>query len=199
MLPLLEHLDHQLFFWLNHGLSTPLLDTWMWWISFVGDGLPLTVTVGILLWCLDRPVYKRHYLWLVAGVIIGSLVVQALKHGLGRPRPLKEFAMLIQAGTVHVNVIGDALRYRSFPSGHTQAAASVFVYLMCLYPRYWYGWGVGIVLVGLSRVYLGVHFPLDVMVGALLGTMTALGAWRCQDYGKERAWRESLLRLARRG
>jgi undecaprenyl-diphosphatase len=174
----LERLDHQLFFLLNHGLSIPFLDVLMHWVSLLGDGLPLTLALGIILWVVDRQAFKHHYLWLVLAVVTGALVVQGLKYGLARPRPLSEFAALLQEGGMYINVIGHSLRHRSFPSGHTQAAASVFTYLLYLYPRSWYWWGTGAGLVGLSRVYLGAHFPLDVLAGALLGGLTATYAWR---------------------
>jgi undecaprenyl-diphosphatase len=128
---------------------------------------------------------------MIVGVVAGSLVVQGLKYGLARPRPLTEFADLLQAGTVYIHVVGYPLRYRSFPSGHTQAAASVFAYLLCLYPRYWYWWATGPALIGLSRISLGVHFPLDVFAGALLGSLSATGAWRWQGYCRARALGES--------
>jgi undecaprenyl-diphosphatase len=187
MLSYLEHLDHQVFFTVNHSLSSPLLDYFLWWVSLLGDGIPLTLLVGIVLWCIDRQVLKQHYVWLVVAVVAGSLVVQGLKYGLARPRPLTEFADLLQAGTVYINVVGYPLRYRSFPSGHMQAAASVFTYLLCLYPRYWYWWAAGPALIGLSRIYLGVHFPLDVLAGALLGGLSATGAWRWQGSCRARA------------
>jgi undecaprenyl-diphosphatase len=181
MVDLLERLDHQLFFLLNLGLSMSLLDHLMWWVSFFGDGVPLTVAVGIVLWRLDRQAFRQHYLWLVVAVVGGALMVQALKYGFARPRPLNEFAALLQAGTVHINVIGHPLRYRSFPSGHAQAAATVFMYLVYMYPRYWCWWGAGAVLIGLSRIHLGVHFPFDVLTGLLLGSLWATGVWRLRQ------------------
>jgi undecaprenyl-diphosphatase len=187
MLAFLERLDHQLFFFLNHGLSAPVLDQIMLWVSICGDGLPLTLAVGFFLWQRDRQTFRQHYLWLVLAVVVGSLLVQGLKSGLARPRPLTEFAAFLEAGTVQINVIGLPLKYRSFPSGHTQAAASVFTYLLLLYPRYWPWWGLGPGLIGLSRIYLGVHFPFDVLAGALLGSLCATGAWRGRGYYYARA------------
>lgn len=182
MLAFVEHLDHQLFFALNQGLSTPLLDHLLWWVSVLGDGIVLTPAIGLGLWWGDRRAFKQHYGWLVVVVLAGSMVVQLLKHGLARPRPLHEFAALLQAGEVSINVVGRHLRHHSFPSGHAQAAAAVFTYLTYLYPRGWYWWGSGLLAVGLSRIYLGVHFPADVLAGTLLGSLSAWGAWRLRHY-----------------
>ncbi|HEY7496544.1 MAG TPA: phosphatase PAP2 family protein [Candidatus Tectomicrobia bacterium] len=180
MLTFVERLDHQLFFAINQGLSTPLLDYLLWWASVLGDGLVLTLATGLGLWWRDRQAFRQHYGWLVVAVLAGGIVVQLLKHGIGRPRPMREFATLLQAGAVQLNVIGHSLQYRSFPSGHAQAAAAVCTYLLYLYPRRWYWWGLIPLLVGLSRIYLGAHFPLDVLVGLGLGSLGALGAWRLQ-------------------
>jgi undecaprenyl-diphosphatase len=190
MLSFLERLDHQLFFALNNGLSSPLLDYLLGWVSLLGHAAPLALAAGAGLWWYDRQVFRQHYAWLVLAVLVGGMLAQGVKYGFGRPRPLAEFATLLQAGEVHISVVGQHLRRRSFPSGHTQAAAAVFVYLTCLYPRCWYMWVTGIFLVGLSRIYVGVHFPADVFAGALLGGLIAWGTWRVQHlranaYGSE--------------
>jgi undecaprenyl-diphosphatase len=178
MLAFLERLDHQLFFALNQGLSTMGLDYLLWVITWCADGFVLVAMVGVMLWCVDRQTFSRHYRWLIVAVVVGSLAVQGIKYGVARPRPLNEFAVLLEAGTIHINVIGPSLRHRSFPSGHTQVMASVSMYLFCLYPRQWYLWSASLFLVGFSRVYVGVHFPMDVLAGALLGTLSTLGVWR---------------------
>lgn len=182
MLALLERLDHQLFFVLNQGISTPILDHLLWGISILANAGMVILVVGMGFWCGDRQALKRHYGWIILAVLAGGLLVQLLKYGIARPRPLDEFAALLQTGEVQINVIGRRLNRRSFPSGHTQAAASACIYLTCLYPRHWYAWGAGLLLVGLSRVYLGAHFPTDVLAGALLGGLTAAVAWRLQRF-----------------
>jgi membrane-associated phospholipid phosphatase len=178
MLVFLKHLDHQLFFALNHGLSTPVLDYVLWAVSTLGNSIGLLVGAAIGLWLCDRQAFKQHYVWLVLAVVIGFLVVQGLKYGLARPRPLSAFAALVQAGEVHINIIGHHLHNRSFPSGHAQAAASVFTYLLCLFPRRWLWWSVGALTAGVARVYLGAHFPSDVLVGTAIGCLSAISAWR---------------------
>jgi undecaprenyl-diphosphatase len=187
MLAFLERLDHQLFFALNQGLSTVGLDYLLWVVTWCADGFILVVSVGVVLWCVDRQIFHRHYRWLIVAVLIGSLVVQIIKYGVARPRPLNEFAALLEAGAVHIKVIGPSLRHRSFPSGHTQVMASISMYLVCLYPRQWYWWGASLFLVGLSRIYVGMHFPLDVLAGALLGMLSTLGVWH---------WRRALSAAA---
>ncbi len=174
----LEQIDHQLFFVLNNGLSSSWLDILMRLVSVVGDGVPLTILVGLGLWWYDRDTFKRHYGWLVLTVLVAAMVSQGIKHSLERPRPLREFAALLEAGAVHISVIGPPLRHYSFPSGHTQSAAALFTYLTRLYPRGWLLWGLGVFLIGLSRIYSGVHFPVDVLVGACLGGLLAEGIWR---------------------
>lgn len=174
MLAQLEQLDHQLFFAINNGWSAPVLDYLFWTLTTFGNGTGMVLGALVLLWWCDRDLVKRHWVWLLLAVFMGAAVMQALKYGIGRPRPLSTFALLVESGQAHINVVGRALSHRSFPSGHTQAAASVLTYLGYLYPRYWLGWGTGILLAAIGRVYVGVHFPSDVIAGAIIGSFSAL-------------------------
>jgi len=174
MLAWLEQLDHQLFFVINNGWSAPVLDYLFWSLATFGNGTGMVLGALVLLWCCDRDLVKRHWAWLLLAVFMGAAVMQALKYGIGRPRPLSTFALLVESGQAQINVVGRALSHRSFPSGHAQAAASVLTYLGCLYPRYWLGWGTGILLAAIGRVYVGVHFPSDVIAGAIIGSFSAL-------------------------
>jgi len=90
---------------------------------------------------------------------------------------LSEFAPLIEAGKIQVHVLGTHLWYRSFPSGDTQTAFTAATYCSFLFPRWAPLFVCLAVGVGLSRIYRGAHFPLDVIVGGLIGSAFALGAW----------------------
>jgi undecaprenyl-diphosphatase len=176
MLGYLEHLDHQLFFALNNGLSSsplaPVLDALFWVFATLGNGVGMLCWALIGLWLLDRLTLKQHWRGLMVSVLLGALVAQLCKYSIARPRPLMTFEHMLTAGERSIYVVGEALQYRSFPSGHAQAAASVLTYLWALYPRYGVWWGVGMVLVGIGRVYVGAHFPADVLVGTCIGGLS---------------------------
>jgi membrane-associated phospholipid phosphatase len=65
-------------------------------------------------------------------------------------------------------------KYASFPSGHSTTVFAAAFALAALFPRWRMGfWGAAIVL-GLSRIFVGMHYPSDVIGGALAGTLGAL-------------------------
>jgi hypothetical protein len=111
---------------------------------------------------------------LVGLLILGTLVTQGLKFALQSPRPL---AVL---GVGLVEVIGEPLRTRSMPSGHSFTAFSVLAVI-------WLGGARRVarfvllallaIAVGVARVAVGAHWPGDVVVGAGLGLGLAILTW----------------------
>lgn len=134
-------------------------------ITKLGDPLPLiTVAIVVAGW----EVYRRHYTRSL--VMAGSLIVMPsfflVKELIQRARPVSEF------------VLQHGLHDYSFPSGHS--AGSMAVYGMVLLLAYSHLAGkirllivtlctLIILLIGLTRIYLGAHFPSDVLGGWLLG------------------------------
>lgn len=116
----------------------------------------------------------REAIVLVAAPATGVAVSQGLKLAFGRERP--------EAGLHAVEVVN-----ASFPSGHAMLSAVVYLTLAALVARFTtrkrlkaYALAAGVlvsVLVGASRVYLGVHWPTDVLAGWCLGAVWALGWW----------------------
>jgi undecaprenyl-diphosphatase len=143
----------------------PLMTKALRGVTHLGDGQSLTF-MGLVLLLAGN----AHLAWMLAlGAGLAAFFAQLIKRSTKRRRPnagIRGFAALVENP--------DAF---SFPSGHTAASVALAVA--------WAGEGSGLgllasafaALVGFSRVYLGVHYPLDVMAGALLG-LTAGGLAR---------------------
>ncbi|MEH6719064.1 MAG: phosphatase PAP2 family protein [Aurantimonas endophytica] len=138
-----------------------------------GNGvlIMLTCFVALYLWLSDR----RRSMWLVlAAIVTGLAMSQLLKWGFSRPRP-----DLVPHGS-HVYTA-------SFPSGHAMMSAVTYLTLAILVARVQERWtiralliGVAVfltILVGVSRVYLGVHWPSDVLAGWTAGAAWAVIWW----------------------
>lgn len=152
--------DRQIFMFLN-GSHTPLTD--IFWISFttLGDGLLICMILGCFL--LINP---RIAIAGLAVFLLASIVVNLVKYLIPSARPLE----LMQ--TVHV--IGPALRWGSFPSGHTAAGFSASLVLMSYANGHAMKFLISLIaiLIGLSRIFVGAHFPSDVLWGAICAIAT---------------------------
>lgn len=131
----------------------------------------VTLAVAGFLWLQGN----RRSMWLMLVAVGGGQALSSLaKHGFDRPRP-----DLVPHGTLVYTT--------SFPSGHSMMAAVTYLTLATLVARvqptralkaYVLGLAVLVtVAVGVSRVYLGVHWPTDVLAGWTAGAAWALGCW----------------------
>ena len=107
------------------------------------------------------------------GVAVAATVVEtyALKYIVNRPRPYITYPDLQPL---------ELESSRSFPSGHTSAAFALATALTLNYPKWYvavpaFAWAGA---TGYSRLYLGVHYPTDVLAGAILGAGTAWLTWK---------------------
>lgn len=134
-------------------------------MNSLGGGI-LGALVIPLLTTITLAVFGRRWgaLYFLVASIVSAGLVQLLKAVLGRARPE---AMLVAS---------DA---GSFPSGHVANAATMAVALAFLVGRAW-AWYAGVawvILMALSRTYLGVHWVTDTVGGAVLGAAVALMIW----------------------
>jgi undecaprenyl-diphosphatase len=130
-------------------------------LTHAGDGRSWTV-MALLLLATARATPAHVALRMAAGSALGAAAAQLLKRSLNRARPTSAIG-----GFEALAENPDAF---SFPSGHTAAAFGVATALAG--ERYRAG-PIALALatgIALSRVYLGAHYPLDVVVGALVGT-----------------------------
>ena len=136
---------------------TPGWDALFLTATRLGEETVVLAVLLLLYWCLDKRAGLRVGLCYFAGGWMGQL----LKLVFLVPRPF----LLNEALTPHEAAVGSATGY-SFPSGHTSGAVSMAMGLGLSYKKalLWVLMALYVALVGLSRLYLGVHTPLDVGV-----------------------------------
>lgn len=177
-------LDYQLFLQLNHAFSGSLATSFFTAITYLGNGLVTGALIIGLLYFLDRGKLRRHLLPLVLSTALSGAVVNIIKPIVNRPRPADFYTNTNSS----IHTPSGTPTDKSFPSGHTQTAFSAAAYLSCVYPP-WSPLLLGFAaLTGLSRIALGVHFPSDVLVGALFGIAFAILGYRLEkSYRKRRS------------
>jgi len=138
-------------------IDTPLLDSFFRAITSLGDELFYLLLFSFLLWCVD------FYLGIRVGIIflLSVYVNTGLKEIFQQHRP---FDILPEIQRVHASGYG-------FPSGHAQSSLVVWGSIAYWKKQTWIRnlSVLLILLIGFSRIYLGVHFPTDILGGWLFG------------------------------
>ena len=160
-------LDWSILQWIREALTCPLLDVIMPKITALGNGgLIWALAAGGLL-CTKK--YRRQGVLLLGGLAAGVLVGNVfLKNFIARPRP----CWLDPATPLLIAVPEDF----SFPSGHTLSSAVGATILTGTDRRFGYAAVPLAAAIAFSRLYLYVHFPSDVLAGAVLGVGIGLAA-----------------------
>lgn len=149
------------FLYMLEKIRMPVLNEFMLLITQLGEETAFLVMALILFWCVDK--YKGYYLMGVG--FVGTLANQFMKLWFRVPRPWvidKNFTILEQAR--------EAASGYSFPSGHTQSAVGTFGLIAYTTKDKWIRVSAIciVILVLFSRMYIGVHTPLDVLVAAAM-------------------------------
>ncbi len=142
------------------SLSSPFLDKLVSLITMFGEESIFIVAICFFLWCHS----KERGFTLFSSLFTALLGMGIIKAIVRAPRPFQVLP------TVAGKRVQTATGY-SFPSGHTTGASSFYSGLALTFRKRWLSIAAAILilLVGLSRLYLGVHWPLDVFGGLALG------------------------------
>ncbi|BAF60153.1 MAG: phosphatase PAP2 family protein [Pelotomaculum sp.] len=160
-------LDAGLFNQINHGLHNSFFDFIMPLISRAGEGGLIWIVFGLAMFFSGRPVVKRAALLMLAALLVSYLAgEEGLKHLFRRPRPFETLP--------GVDLLVPPPHSFSFPSGHAANAFASGLVLARKIPALALPALSLAVVMSFSRVYVGVHYPLDVVGGALLGAACAL-------------------------
>ncbi len=154
-------IDQRLFLFINHLPRNGLTDLFAKCLSGVGTaGIIWFLLAGILFLKEEK---KSHWFFLpvmLAGGISWVLVEQIIKPLVGRLRPTAEMGAII---------VGNRNNDYSFPSGHATIAWAMAVVLSNKEPKLRWAFYILAFFISLSRIYLGKHYPGDVLAGGLLG------------------------------
>jgi undecaprenyl-diphosphatase len=153
--------DKALYFLLNKKMHCHVLNMLMRKITHLGS-FPFGVTLPFLLYTLGNQ--KALAIRIAILLTFSQAAVQIIKRVVNRARPY----MVMES---RLMIPPPACRY-SFPSGHTCAAFALALGLAGGYPALAPLFYLGASLVGFSRIYLGVHYPSDVLVGFFIASFT---------------------------
>lgn len=143
--------------------------------TFIGDELFFLLFLPLIYWCLDRRTGARVTLLFLVSAYVNAVA----KELFDQPRP----ALYDTRVWAYSDVGGSG----GFPSGHTQNPLAVWGYLAAKVRRTWL-WivaGLLIVLIPLSRLYLGVHFPHDLLGGYVIGALLLFAFLRWGERGEQ--------------
>jgi undecaprenyl-diphosphatase len=132
-------------------------------LSIAGSGALVWLVIGVALTVLRRNV--APFLFVAATALLSNLVVTGLKHAVGRDRPpsvILDPKALMEVPTTS-----------SFPSGHSTTSFACALMLSRFAPRLTIPLFILAGLIAFSRVYVGVHYPFDVLAGTVLGLALA--------------------------
>ena len=163
----------ELFYMINNGLSNPIFDFVMPAITGLGGPGIITIVIAVLLALCWKNVFGLGRYWglvklCALSLIFATIITSGAKHLFSIPRPY----MVLD----HVNVLTATRMPNSFPSGHTSATLSTMTVLFLSAKRYFTHYNmvkafcvIFSILIAFSRIYVGMHYPFDVLVGGLIG------------------------------
>ena len=157
-------------FFIQEHLRTPVLDGAMRFITHLGDAGAIWIALSLILLFIPRT--RKAGMVCAAALIVNLILTNiALKNIIQRIRPYDVMNSL--------KILVDAEHDFSFPSGHTAASfACAWAMRRTLPKKCWIPAIILASLISLSRLYVGVHYPTDVIAGVIVGVFAAEVSFR---------------------
>lgn len=180
MLDFLMNLDGNILLFLQEYVRNPVLTPVLKLITTLGNGGAIWIALAVLLLCIPK---TRRIGCMAVAALLGTLLVNnmILKNLVARTRPYE----VIEGLTY---IVRQPVDY-SFPSGHAGCSFAVAGILFRRMPgRYGIPALILAVLISLSRLYVGVHYPSDVLFGVISGIAISYAAEAVVDRISRKQW-----------
>jgi undecaprenyl-diphosphatase len=174
MLEALLQWDEDVFRLLNGAWLDPRLDRLLPFVTEAGNYLLPFIIAGVIILLVGRLRGLRFLVLAVVSVLVAdALGSHIFKHAFARERPCIALA--------DVRLLVGCTTLPSLPSNHAVNASVLATLTIIAMPRLWLPAAAVALLVSYSRVYVGVHYPLDVVAGSLLGITLAVAFARAMN------------------
>lgn len=151
-----------------YRIGSPFLDFIFTILTNLGGSIVIVGLIGITYWCIDKEKGERIAYSVITVMCFNNL----LKSTFSRKRPFQE------EGKSYLNKKGKSsgASGSSFPSGHSQQAGGLYTSILINFKKKWVIilCIIAMIIVPISRLYLGVHWPSDVIIGLILGIGTSI-------------------------
>ncbi|MCX9085210.1 MAG: phosphatase PAP2 family protein [Candidatus Methanoperedens sp.] len=173
----IESIDRSVFLEINLDFQNSLFDTLF---PFLRD-FTFVFWIGFIIYLLVKK-EKKLALLMTAGIIIGAIFTFPIKYFFERERPYEQL--------LSARLIAPMEFDPSFPSGHTEMsflATTIVSRFHPEYSKYLYAFSI---VVALSRIYVGVHFPIDTIGGVIIGILIGRLMLMLAERRKSLFWEE---------
>lgn len=157
-------LDKSIFYFINKSFQTNSSDKFFSLVTRLGE-IPIIIIICILLFILGRYKEKLVAVFILFTSYIAFFLAGTLKGIINRPRPIEIYSDISVIGTAHSP---------AFPSTHATLIAVIATILCFKYKKLSFVLIPIAIIVGISRIYLGLHYPSDVVGGFIIGSFLSM-------------------------